>query len=234
VKADQPFFKRRLRIAASIRSNEFSNPFIVQQYKANSIFKSLTATLRLRKWPVITAGYQPMSQYTVIDQQTIENTFQTINVSAYHTYRISQLTTATTVMYNRFFNSGSDTGFIYYNSNNTYCMQQFFFSRFTAGIGASFTQNPSYKYIVLDENVQWHIGSRGSLGFGVKINNLNQVFTKLGGYVNANIRINKKDMIYISYEKGYLPGWNKGLIRSEFASVQFTKMFDFHNRSTTK
>src|SRR5204862_302099 len=43
VKAEQNFFTRKLRIVGSLRKNEFSNPFIVQQYTSNTVFKSLTA-----------------------------------------------------------------------------------------------------------------------------------------------------------------------------------------------
>jgi hypothetical protein len=225
LKADQGFFKRKLRLAASLRKNEFTNPFLPQDYKSNTIFKSLTATFRMRKWPVITVGYQPMSQLTVLDDQVIGNRFQVLNASAYHIYKIKDLRTASTVVLNKFYNSSSDSGFVYFNATNVFWAQQFFFKAFTTQVAISYTRNPGYRMVVMDEGVQLNLTRLGSVGFGVKINNLNEELVKTGGYVNANLRVYKQDFVTLSYEQGYLPGFNKGLIRNEMATVQFVKSF---------
>ncbi|HSC38950.1 MAG TPA: hypothetical protein VLD19_13805, partial [Chitinophagaceae bacterium] len=65
---------------------------------------------------------------------------------------------------------------------------------------------------------------KAAIGFGVKINNFNKEAAKLGGYINANYRIGKKDMLYVSYEKGYLPGV-KQLVSNDMASVQISRYF---------
>jgi hypothetical protein len=78
---------------------------------------------------------------------------------------------------------------------------------------------------VLDGSLQPEIPKLGTVGIGIKVNNLNTAVTKIGGYINANIRIGKQDMIYVSFEKGYLPGFNKGLVRNEMATIQYTKYF---------
>jgi hypothetical protein len=225
IKGEQQLFKRKLRIAASLRKNEFSNPFLVQDYKSNTVFKSITASFRLRKWPVITVGYQPMSQLTRLDNQLIENRFQTLIASLYYMYSINQVKMASTVMVNKFYNSNTDSGFIYYNATNVYWMQNFFYSAFTANVGMSFTKNPSYTLNVLDANIQPKIGKMGSVGVGVKINNLNNVITKVGGYVSANIRFLKQDVLFVSYEHGYLPGYGGRLVQNEMANIQFVKTF---------
>ncbi len=224
-KADQSFFHRKLRVTASVRKNEFSNPFLPQDYRSNTIFKSLTASFRMRKWPVITVGYQPMSQLTVLEDRVIENQFQTFTSTLYHTYSIRGLQTASTIMVNKFYNNNSDTGFIYYNATNLYWMQNFFFKRFTANIAVSHSKNSSYVLNVMDESIQVHIDRIGSVGFGVKINNLNNELVKVGGYLNGNIRVWRQDVLYLSYERGYLPGFNNGLVRNEMATVQFVKSF---------
>ncbi len=225
IKADQGFFKRRLRIAASLRKNEFTNPFLPQDYKSNTIFKSLTATFKMRKWPVITVGYQPMSQLTALDSVVIENRFQVLNASAYHIYKINNLRTATTVVLNKFYNNTSDTGFVYYNATNIFWAQQFFFKAFTTQVAVSYTSNSGYQLVVMDGGIQLNLTKLGSLGFGTKINVLNDNLIKTGGYMNANIRVYKQDFITLSYDRGYLPGFNKGLIRNEMGTVQFVKSF---------
>jgi hypothetical protein len=227
LKADQNLFNRKLRIAASLRKNEFVNPFIVQDYKSNTLFKSLMATLRIRKWPVVSVGYQPMSQYTKVADQVIENRFQTFNVTGYHYYAIHQLKMATTIMVNKFLNNNSDTSFRYYNATNSYFTQTFYFNAFTANAGISYTKNSNYTLQVLDGGIQPNIPRFGTVGIGIKINNLNHTDIKAGGYVSANIRLWKQDMLFLSYEHGYLPGNKSGLVRNEMGTIQFIKTFNF-------
>jgi hypothetical protein len=227
IKADQNLFKRQLRITGSLRKNEFSNPFLVQDYKSNTVFKSLSATIRVRRWPVVTVGYQPLSQYTKVDDQVIESRFQTFNATAFHMYPVRQLKMATTIMFNKYYNNQTDTGFIYYNATNSYFTQTFYFKSFTANAGIAYTKNSNYTLQVLDGSVQPNIPNFGTIGFGIKINNLNNTAIKAGGYVSANIRVFKNDLLFLSYEHGYLPGNKHGLVRNEMGTVQFVKTFNF-------
>ncbi|MGN6419509.1 MAG: hypothetical protein ACTHMC_18560 [Pseudobacter sp.] len=226
VKLEQPFFKRMLRVTAAVRKNEFSNPYIEQDYKSNTVFKSLSATFRKRRWPVITVGYQPMSQLTVFDHKMVESQFQTLTGTVLHTYRLGTLNTVSTVMLNKFFNNQKDSGYIYFNSTNVYWSQQFLFSRFTANMGVSFSKNGTYQLTVLEEGFQIPAGKLFStVGFGTKVNALNSEEVKVGAFINTNIRVFKQDNITLSYERGFLPGFNRGLVRNEMASVQFIKSF---------
>jgi hypothetical protein len=227
IKAEQNLFKRKLRLAGALRKNEFTNPFILQDYTSNTVFKSLTASLRMRKLPVITVGYQPMSQYTKVDSTVIENRFQTLNATLYHYYTIKQLRLATTAMLNKFYNSARDTGFLYFNAVNSYIAQSFLFNSFTANIGASYTKNGTYTLQVLDGSIQPNIPKLGTVTVGIKINNLNRSVIKSGGYINMNLQVFKTDRLFISYEHGYLPGNYGKLVRNEMGMVQYIKTFNF-------
>ncbi len=227
IKFDQQLFKRQLRIRAALRSHDFFNPFIVQQYQSNTIFKSVTATFRRRKGPVLTLGYIPMVQITKMDNQLIESRFQTLNASYYHLYRIYKSRAATSLIYNRFYNHNSDSAFLYYNAVNVYGAQNFYFRLFSTGVVASYTKNNNYKLLVMEENVNWNFPQWGALGFGVKVNKYNQEDLKLGGFVNANIRIGNVDMLSVSMEKSYLPGYRGGLVRNEMVTIQFNKALSF-------
>ena len=228
VKADQHFFKKQLRISAALRSTDFFNPFIVQQYKSNTIFKSVTATFRKRKWPVVTVGYIPMSQITRLGNQLIESRFQTLNASSYYLYKIHKTNGATSVVYNQFYNDHLDSSCLYYNAVNVYASQHFYFRLFTTGVVAAYTKNNNYQLLVLEEMVAWNFPKWGTVGFGVKVHNFNKDILRLGGYANATMRIGKGDMLSLSVEKGYLPGYNGGLIQNEMASIQFAKAFRFN------
>src|SRR5690606_1382549 len=104
IKADQYFLRNMIRISAAARSNDFSNPFVIQKYQSNTIFKSFNVAFRKRKWPSVSAGYMPMSQLTVIDDQIAENRFQSLNANLYHYYLVGNTKTASTAMFNKFYN----------------------------------------------------------------------------------------------------------------------------------
>lgn len=227
VKADQSFFRNQLRINAAVRSADFFNPFIVQNYSNNSIFKSVTATLRKRRWPVLTVGYIPMSQVTKLNNQLIENRFQTMNVSIFHQYKIFKSRVATGLVYNRFYNTQADSGFLYYNAVNIAAAQDFFFDRFSAGINMSYTDNSSYNWLVMDERVNWNFVEWGSLGMGIKINRFQKDEIKIGGYLNGTVKVGKLDMLSFFVEKGFLPGYNGALVGNDQASIQYTRAFRF-------
>jgi hypothetical protein len=153
---------------------------------------------------------------------------QALHASAYHIYAIKQLRMSSTILLNKFYNGGSDTGFVYYNATNLYVQQQFFFKAFTAGIAVSRTRNATYQLYVMDENIQLHLKKAGAIGFGVKVNNLvSRQLVKAGVYLNANIKVYRQDMLYLSYEQGYLPGFHKGLVKNDMATVRFVKNFGF-------
>jgi hypothetical protein len=155
----------------------------------------------------------------------IENRFQTFNATLFHYYAVRQLKMATTLMVNKYYNNNSDTGFLYYNATNSYFTQTFYFNAFTANAGISYTKNSNYTLQVLDGGIQPVIPKFGTVGIGIKINNLNHSDIKAGGYVSANIRLWKQDLLFLTYEHGYLPGNKSGLVRNEMGTVQFIKTF---------
>lgn len=228
VKADQSFFNRQLRMAVSIRSTDFSNPFVVQQYNSNTIFKSFMATFRRKRWPLLTVGYLPMTQLTKVGNQLLESRFQTFNASYYHIYKVKKSRAATTFVFNRFYNTQTDSGFVYYNASNWYAGQFFYFKMFSVGTTASLIRNSTYRLLVVEQNLQWNLPKWGTLGFGVKINRYNEKLIKMGGGCNGSMRVGKTDLLSFSVEKGYLPGYNGGLLANDFMSIQYMKSFSFH------
>jgi hypothetical protein len=166
-----------------------------------------------------------MSQLTRVGQQLLESRFQTLTASISHIYKMGTQRASTMVAVNKFFNGSADSGFVYYNSTNIYATQQFLFRYFTAGMGFSHSQNGQYRLDVFDGSVTLYRWKKASFGTGLKVNNLNGTEIKPGCYVNTNIHISKRDLLYISYEKGYLPGINKQLIGNDMASIQLSRYF---------
>jgi len=228
IKADQVFLNYRIRLSGYVRKNDFSNPFLAIPYNSNTVFKAINLSLRLPRFPVITVGYQPMSQLTVLDQQVFENRFQSFTASAFHSYRLKALRTTSNIVINKFYNDSRDTGYIYYNATNLLFSQHFYFPKFTSNIGVNVTGNPGYLMTVLEAGIEPVVTSRLSFGLGVRINTINEVKSKVGGFLNANILLFKGDQLSIGYEHGYLPGNVKSLVRNEMGSVQFIKTLKFN------
>jgi len=227
VRGEQNFFSRQLKLVASLRSNDYSNPYIVQNYKSNTVFKSLSLTFHKKKLPIVSISYMPMSQLTVVGTQLEESRFQTLNASISHFYKFGQRQAATNIVYTKFFNSSSDTGFIYYNSVNLYASQTIFFRDFTATLALSHSQSAGYQYNVLEGNVNIPLAKVASLGMGAKLNNLNQVQTGVGGFINANIAIDRRDKLSFHLEKGYLPGSGTAakLVPNVLGTINYIRTF---------
>lgn len=227
VKAEQHFFHRQLKLTASLRTNDFSNPYIVQNYKSNTVFKSLGLAFHKRGLPIITAGYMPMSQLTMVGTQLAESRFQTFNAGVSHFYRLGQRQAATNIVYTKFFNSSADSGFIYYNSANLYLGQSIFFRDFTATVALSHSKSTGYQYDVLDGNVEVPLAKFASIGLGAKLHRLNQSMAGVGGFVRGNFALGPRDKLYFQVEKGYLPGSGTAarLAPNVIGTVQYMKTF---------
>ncbi len=78
LKLGQYFFRRSLKISASVKSNEFTNPFIIQNYKSNTIFKSFDAIYHRKNYPTISIAYSPITQLTFLNNQYSESKFYSL------------------------------------------------------------------------------------------------------------------------------------------------------------
>lgn len=226
-KGEQYFWKRNLQVVASLRKNDFSNPLVLQRYDANTIFKNFTATFRKRKWPSLSFGYMPSSQYTVIDSLVYENRYQVLNASVTHRYKLGTAKASSAFVFNRFYNDVQDTGFVYYNSNNFFFNQSIQFSLYTANISIAHTESGLYTLNVWDAGFVFKILNQSSIGFGAKVNHINtDTISMVGVYGSGRVMIPKIGEMSIWLEKNYLPGLQHQLIRNEFYNIGFTRYFN--------
>lgn len=225
VKADQLFFKRKLKLAASIRSNEFTNPYIIQQYKSNTVFKSIQATFRTRKFPVITAGYLPVSQITAIDNQFAENIFYSFNAGLFHTYRLGIAHATSVFSFNKYYNNESDTSYLYYNANNVYYNQSIVFKMYTLNLSVSHSKSNSFELNVLDAGLEFNMIKWIEIGAGLKINDFDRSISETGWYTNMRFNIKKLGVLSLTYDNGFLPGNNHRFVRNEFLNINFARSF---------
>jgi len=227
VRAEQPFFKRQLVVGASIKKNEFTNPYINQAFYSNVVFKSISATLRRKKWPVVSLGYFPSSQLVSLgSNQFKENLFYTLVGTASHSYKYMGILMNTILSYTRFYNKSADSGFVYYNTSNVLLGQGVYLKRFTLQGNLSLAENGYYSLYAADGNVQWRMCKWLTVGGGLKCTRQTTAAAMDAGYsANAAIRIPGLGEIQFLAQKTYIPGMNMQLVKNNIGRLMYYKTF---------
>lgn len=227
LRVNQPFFKRKLTIAASVRANDFSNPFITTGYSSTTVFKSIQATLRIKRYPVVSIGYFPSSQLTKLgDNSFIENLFYTFTSTVNHFYKAGHNTMNTSLVYTRFYNKGSDSGFVYFNTNNLMLSHSIFLNKLTLQANVSIASNTEYNLYVLENTFQYKLNGFLSIGAGYKYNKQTFFNKELWGYSGtAIIRLPKMGEFQLMADEGFIPGGNKQLVRNATGRITYFKTF---------
>ena len=227
VRLSQPLFRQRLNITASIRTNDLSNPLVNAAYSSNTVFKSIQATLRLPKWPILSFGYSPSSQVLKIsDNYFEENLFYTLTASASEVYKAGKVSLVSTLLYTQFYNKVTDTNFIYFNVRNLLLDQYAFFGRLTWELQLSAGLNAAYDLYVIDNKAEFRLNSWLSLGAGFKYNRQTVYDVTLWGYNgDATIRVPKLGEFRFLADKGFIPGNNKQLVPNNTGRLTYLKTF---------
>jgi hypothetical protein len=226
VKADQYLFRRNLHINASVAKNSYENPYLLTRYNGNTVFKNITATFKKQKWPSLSVGFMPSSQLSSIGGQIYENFYQAFNISLNHQYKIGIAQAFSLFNYNRFYNDSRDTGFLYYNAKNYFFNQHFGFLSYTTDLNIARTQSRDYTLTVLDAGSSARVWKRSTIGFGVKINQLNNQSLKVGLYGSEKVSIPKLGELSAWIEKSYLPALKGGLVKTEFYNIGFFRVIN--------
>jgi hypothetical protein len=227
VNLQQLFFKRQLTLALGANTNDFSNPFIGSQYKSTTVFKSVQATWRRNRWPVISVGYFPSSQITKLgDGQYQENLFYTLTGNVTHSYRVNNLMMNSALVYTQFYNRSTDSGFVYFNTKNLLLSHTVFWQQFTLQGNASGAFNQDYKLYTLEGKALYNINKYLMIGGGLKYNR-QTVFNieQLGYSAETMVQIPKIGQIQFSAEKGFIPGMNKQLVPNNTGRATYFKTF---------
>ncbi|WP_133995028.1 porin family protein [Dinghuibacter silviterrae] len=224
---DQLLFKRQLDLVLSAYTNDFSNPYISQQYRSTTVFKSIQATWRRRNWPVLSVGYFPSSQLTKLGNGSYEeNLFYTMVGNATYTYTFHKLMMNTTLVYTQFYNRASDSGFTYFNTKNLLLSQSVFLSRLTLQGNASAAANTDYNLYTLEGKAQYNLTKNLQVGAGVKYNEQTVYDIQQWGYSGElTWRIRKLGQIQFSADKGFIPGMNNRLVPNNTGRLTYFKTF---------
>ncbi|SFW74141.1 hypothetical protein [Chitinophaga sancti] len=227
VRIDQPFFKQQLMVTASVRRNDYSSQYQQAEYKSNTIFKSIQATLRIRHYPVVSVGYYPTSQLTKLSDGTyVENTFYTMVGTVSHFYKVHSVMMNSVLSYNRFYNKQDDTSFVYYNTKNLLFNHTMFLGKFTIQGTGSAAMNGSYDLYGADGSILYKFRSWLDIGGGVKYSYQTVYALRNIGYSGtARVMIPYVGQIELMADKGFIPGAEKRLVSNNTGRITYTKTF---------
>jgi hypothetical protein len=227
VRVDQPFFQQRLMVVGSIKKNDFTTSYQQTNYSSNTVFKSIQATLRMKRWPVISVGYFPSTQLTRLSDNSLsENNFYTLVGTLSHFYSYKGLMMNSVLSYTQFYNKQSDSSFLYFNSKNIQAIQTVFIGKFTIGAGVSLATNPEYNLYGVDGNVQYKVKKWLEVGGGAKYNYQTVYNIRQIGYSgNTRVIIPRLGEIYLMWEKAFIPSMEKKLVSSGNGRLTYTKTF---------
>ncbi len=226
LRATQSVWKKRILLDAAIRKNDFNSPLAAPVFSNTNVFKSFQITARIPRYPFMSAGYYPASQLTLSNNNVLfENRYNTLNVIVSHTYSAGKISMNSNATYTKFYNQGSDTGFIYYNAatltiNHTVNLAPFILQGIIAITNQSFL-----KQTTIEPVVSYQLKNKFSLSASVKWNRVNHTETSWGGTAGLNLYLKKIGTIQMQYDKIYLPGYNRNLLPVDMGRLVFSRAF---------
>lgn len=224
---DQLLWHKQLDVVLSAYTNDFSNPNLNAQYSSTTVFKSIQATLRRPKWPVLSLGFFPSSQLTELGNGSyVEDLFYTMVGNGTYSYTWHKTLMNTTMVYTQFYNRAQDSGFAYFNTKNLLVSQSVFLKKFTLQGDASAAANQAYDLYTLEGKVQYTVNKNLMVGAGIKYNDQTVYDIQLWGYsAELTWRMGQLGQLQFSADKGFIPGMNNVLVPNNTGRLTYFKTF---------
>jgi hypothetical protein len=213
-------------VDAAIRKNDFLSPVAAPNFNSRMIFKSIQATLRIPKYPFVSVGYYPSSQLSLSNDNILtESQYNTFNALVSHNYTVKGLAMNSNAMYTKFYNSGSDSGFIYYNASSYTITQSFYLGALTLQAMAAVTDQQNLKLVTLEPMINYQFKNKISVSGSFKWSRLNHTENLFGGTAGLNLYFKKLGTLQLNYDKSWLPGYSRVLIPVDIGRMSFYREF---------
>ena len=223
---NQPFWNNKLDVTASVRRNDFTNPFSEKTFKTSTVFTSLQTTLRIPHWPVLTAGYYPGTQLYIVDKERIrENAYYILNASVVHNYTAGGIHMLSSLLYNKYSGKGTDSGFVAYKGISYMASHSFIFQRLQLQGVYVYTDQEQMQYYTLDAGADYSLSKFIRVGGGVKYNKITSGSSYMGSNAHLALEVKKLGGLQLQYEKSYLPTIWQTLYPIETGRVSWFKYF---------
>lgn len=224
---EQPLLKKRLTLLSSVQQNDYYNPLVTASYKTSALLASFQANLRMKKWPILSVGYYPSYQLTKTGADSYtESRYYTLSASAGYFYAVQTAQLSSYIVYSRFYNTASDSGFVYYNSRNILFNQNLIWRNITTAINLSVSLNTEYTIYTTESTGQFNINKLISAGAGIKLIKHSLQPNVCWGYNGSVIlKIPKFGELQLMMDKGFIPGLNRTLIENKMGRLTYYKTF---------
>lgn len=225
-RADQSFFKDRITLTAMLRRNDFTNPFTDKTYKTSTVFKTLVLNIRVPKYPSVSIGYYPGSQLYMIDRERIrESAYYILNGSVVYSYSVRRLSMNTSLVYNRYTNEATDSGFIPFKGVNCYALQTIWLRKLQLQGGYAWNQQPNLQYYTVEATADYQLRKWLRAGAGLKYNRISGGGNYWGGSAILSASLKQLGMLQFQYEKSYLTTIRQTLYPVETGRFSYYKNF---------
>ncbi len=226
VKLKQYLWRQRVQVEAGIRKNDFSSPYANPGLQSKTIFKSVMASVRIPKYPVVTVGFYPSSQLTMLDNNVlVENQYNTLTGILSYAFRLQKTAMTSNLSYLKFYNTAADTSFIYYNATNWSLNHSIFWQKLQLQSGLSYASQSGLKITTLEQSAGYQLKNWLYVQGGLKYNHVNTAKTLWGGTGGLTINIPKLGRVQFQYERSYLPGMDRNLLPMDMGRFNFYRLF---------
>lgn len=226
LKMDQPLLKERINVVAALRRNDFTNPFSDKNFKTSTIFKSIQLQARLPRWPSLSVGYYPGTQLYLVDRERLrESVYYILNGSLVYTYAAGRTRMLSSLIYNRYSNKATDSGFIAYKGVSYMAAQHFLFGKTQLQGVYTFTDQEQMQYYTLEGGGDYSFARAFRLGAAAKYNRVRGQRSYLGSRAHLAFDLKKLGGFQLLYEKSYLPTTQQTLFAVEVGRVSWYKNF---------
>lgn len=226
LRAEQPLFKDRVTVEATVRKNDFVNPFTEKTFKTSTLFGSGRLSVRIHKWPSLSIGYHPGSQLFVIDRNRVrENVYYILNGSLVHQYKVAGTRMVSSAIYNDYTTRGTDSGFINYTGRSYMLSQAVYFNKLQLQGNFIYTDQQELQYATIEGNADLAVKTMLRIGAGIKYNKIIAGETFWGGTGQLLLDFQRLGSLQLQYEKSFLPTIQQSLFPVEMGRLTWFKTF---------
>jgi hypothetical protein len=226
IKIKQPFAKGKIQFDGGLRKNDFSNPLAINNVSTSAVFASVQLSMRIKKLPFVSIGFFPTSQLSMINNQTfIESQFNTLNAVMSHSYHSGSIQMNSNFLYNKFYNGGNDTGFVYFNATTLSFTQTILLNNFILHSTIAVTEQPQLHQKSVEFGINYNPKKKLSLTSSIKFISTIQQGSFSSYLIGVNYLINNQLQIQLQYNKSYLPSFNRVMMPLDIGRVTLSKDF---------
>lgn len=223
---NQSIYKNQIVLTGMLRQNDFTNPFTDKTFKTSTVFKSFVANIRIPKYPFLTVGYYPGTQFYIVNKERVrENAYYVLNGSLVYNYFFKGQRMTSSVILNRYTNQATDSGFALYKGVNYYISQSIYLKAMQFQGTYSVTKQPELRFCSIESSLDFSISKNFKVGGGIKYNRIEKAQCYWGDKIFLTADFKKLGQLQMQYEKNYLPTTNKTLYPVETGRVAWYKYF---------